>query len=229
MTALTLRATIHAMIEALPRRAFFRFEFPLRHRTAMRITANGADWSAAYILPALIELEGTPPIADVYAGWNDGGLQFLFDVPERTSALSCDPKRWWERDGLRLCIDTRDTRDARRQTRFCHFFYVLPTGGGDQGRAPVVGLHRMSHAKETPPPVDTSAIEIAVQVRRRGYSVGVGIPASCLHGWDPQEHPRLGFCYKLKDLQLGQQHFSATDELGWNQDPSTWATGVLVD
>jgi hypothetical protein len=34
--------------------------------------------------------------------------------------------------------------------------------------------------------------------------------------------------YKVKDTQRGDQHLSVDDELGWNVDPSTWATGVLV-
>lgn len=216
------------MIEALPRRAFFRFEMPILRREFGVAAADVKKWDAAYMLPALVEVEDEAPLADVYAGWSPEGMHFLFDVPERTTPLSCDPKQWYKKDGLRICIDTRDTRDARRQTRFCSFFYALPVGGGSQRRAAVVGVHKMSHAKEAPPPVDVSAIDVATSVRKRGYTIEVAIPASCMNGWDPEQHARIGLFYKLKDIQLGSQHLSATDELGWNADPSTWATGRLV-
>jgi hypothetical protein len=71
-------------------------------------------------------------------------------------------------------------------------------------------------------------IKVAAQIGRQGYSLEVALPGACLHGWDPVEHPRIGVYYKVKDTQLGSQHLSADDELGWNVDPSTWATGVLV-
>ncbi len=101
------------MIEALPRRAFFRFELPILRREFGVAAADVKKWDAAYMLPALVEVEDEAPLADVYAGWSPEGMHFLFDVPERTTPLSCDPKQWYKKDGLRICIDTRDTRDAR--------------------------------------------------------------------------------------------------------------------
>ncbi len=56
----------------------------------------------------------------------------------------------------------------------------------------------------------------------------VAIPAACLTGWDPGEHARIGVFYKVKDIRNGSQNLTVTDELGWNTDPSTWATGVLT-
>ncbi|QOJ15454.1 MAG: hypothetical protein HRU75_12755 [Planctomycetia bacterium] len=217
------------MIEALPKRAFFRFEVAVRARAFSKFTAEARKWEVRHMLPPLIEVEERPPLADVYAGWDAEGMQFLFDVPGRTTPFACQPDTWWHGDGVRICIDTRDARDVRRQTRYCHFFYILPTGGGSQRRSPIVGTHRMSHARETPPPCDTTLIDVQVDARRRGYALAVRIPASCLHGWDPQEHRRIGLFYKLNDMQLGAQTLSATDEMGWNQDPSTWATAVLSD
>ncbi|NLG44386.1 MAG: hypothetical protein GX547_14170 [Phycisphaerae bacterium] len=86
----------------------------------------------------------------------------------------------------------------------------------------------MSRAKEPPPAVDLSQIQLAARAGRRGWSVELAIPAASLSGWNPAEHPRIGFFYKIKDTQLGSQHLTVDDELGWNADPSTWATGVLV-
>lgn len=216
------------MIDALPRRAFFRFEFPI-HYVAQTPAIDGVmrKWTAKYLLPPLVELEGKPAFADVYAAWNEDCLLVAFDVPERRGTLHCDPAGWWKHDGIRVCVDTRDARDVKRATRFCHFFYLLPTGGGSNRKQPVVGMHRMSRAKEPPPNVDVSRIRVGVQIERRGYSLEAAIPTACLNGWDPAEHPRIGFFYKVKDSHHGDQHLTVDDELGWNVDPSTWATAVL--
>ncbi len=217
------------MIDLLCRRALFSFEFPIRFLPhTPRIDGTLRNWTPEYLAPPLIEVEDEDPIADVYWGWNDDGFYAAFDVPDRRTLPHCDPKHWWKRDGLRLCVDTRDGRDNKRATRFCHFFYLLPTGGGTRGKAPLVGMHRMSRAKEPPAEQNLSLIKVAAHVERTGYSVEVAIPGSCLHGWNPAEHPRIGIFYKVKDTQLGSQHLSLDDELGWNVDPSTWATAVLT-
>ena len=217
------------MLSILPKRSLFRFEIPIHHvARTLRIDGDVSTWSQKYLVPPLVQLEGEEPLADVYWAWNEDGFYAAFDVPNRHGRLHCDPKQWWKHDGLRLCIDTRDARDIKRATRFCHFFYLLPVGGGADGKRPVVGTHRMSRAKEPPPAVDVSLIKVDAAVRRDGYSLEVALPAACLSGWDPVEHPRIGVYYKVKDAQLGSQHLSADDELGWNVDPSTWATGVLV-
>ena len=217
------------MIDALPRRAFFRFELPIQyHEGSPRIDGSMRKWKAKYRLPPLIELEDDPAFADVYAAWNEDGLFVAFDVPQRKGSLDCDTTAWWKKNGLRVCVDTRDARDIKRATRFCHFFYLLPTGGGTTRKQPVVGFHRMSRAKEPPPSVDVSRIKVAAQIDRHGYSLETAIPAACLNGWDPTEHPRIGFFYKVKDTHHGDQHLTVNDDLGWNVDPSTWATAVLV-
>jgi hypothetical protein len=217
------------MLEMLPKRALFSFEMPI-HRVARppRIDGLISKWAAKYLLPPLVELEGQRPFGDFYLAWNEDGLYAAVDVPKRGSKPQCDPVHWWKKNGVRLCVDTRDARDVKRATRFCHFFYLLPTGGGRRGDAPVVGTHRMSRAKEAPPVVDVEQIRVASHVHKDGYSLEAAIPAACLHGWDPAEHARIGIYYKIKDSQLGSQHLSSDEDLGWNADPSTWATGVLV-
>ena len=217
------------MIEAVCRRAFFQFELPIHYRARTpRIDGDVSKWGAKYMVPPLVELEDDYAFADVYWAWNEDFLFVAFDVPERRGPLQCDPAHWWKKDGVRICIDTRDTREVKRATRFCHFFSVLPAGGGPQRNRPVVGLHRMSRAKEPPPAIDTAGIQVAARVHRRSYAMEVAFPAASLNGWNPTEHPRIGIFYKVKDTQHGDQHLTVDDELGWNTDPSTWATGVLV-
>ncbi|MBI5865060.1 MAG: hypothetical protein HZB38_11250 [Planctomycetes bacterium] len=216
------------MLDQLPHRALLRFEVPVHYMPrAPRLDGGVAKWSR-YLAPPLIELDGQPAFADVYWGWNEDGFYAAFDVPNRSGPPRCDTQAWWKLDGVRLCIDTRDARENKRATRFCHFFYVLPTGGGRNREDPIVGTHRMSRAKEPPPAVDVEKIRVASHVESRRYMIELAIPGECLNGWNPAEHPRIGLFYKVKDTRLGEQHLSATDDLGWNADPSTWATGVLV-
>lgn len=217
------------MLETLPVRSLFRFELSIHHLPKLPpLDGHVGKWESRYLLPALCTVDGQSALADVYAGWNDDGLMFAFDVPGRGEPFEVDEKSWWKGDGLRICVDTRDSRDLKRATRFCHFFYVLPTGGGRDGSAPVAGVHRMSRSKEPPPTVDPSDIRVALHATRRRWGAEVLLPASCLNGWSPAEQPRIGIYYKVQDLRLGAQHLTATDELGWNVDPSTWAIGVLV-
>lgn len=217
------------MIESLTKRAFFQFELPIRHLPkSPRIDGDLHDWPPRCLTPSLATIDDVEPIADVYMGWNDDGFFAAFDVPNRRVRPTVDTTHWWKEDGLRLCIDTRDARDIKRATRYCHFFYILPVGGGRDGKQPIVGTHRMSRAKEPPPAVDVAQIHAGSIVHRNGYAVELRIPPTCLNGWDPAQHPRIGVYYKVKDTQLGSQHLTVDDELGWNADPSTWATGVLV-
>ncbi|RMF84765.1 MAG: hypothetical protein D6744_02490 [Planctomycetota bacterium] len=217
------------MLELLSKRALFRFEIPIPYvAKAPRIDGNLRKWSRKHQSPSLALLDDEEPLADVYWAWNEDGFYIAFDVPHRRGAPRCDPKQWWKRDGMRLCIDTRDGRENRRGTRYCHFFYFLPTGGGKRGGEPIVGMHRMSRATESPPKPDLTQVKLAARIESRGYALEAAIPASCLHGWDPVEHPRIGVFWKVKDVQLGAEHLSANDDLGWNVDPSTWATGVLT-
>ena len=217
------------MLSSLPRRALFRFEIPIHYQPhAPLVDGDVSKWDEKYMAPSLVELEDDEPFADVYWAWNEDGLFVAFDVPNRRGPLRCDPTQWWKKDGVRICVDTRDARDIKRATRFCHFFYVLPVGGGPKHKQPIVGQHRMSRAKEPSPQVDVTRIRVAAQVRRNGYSLEMAIPASCLNGWDPVEHRRIGVFHKIKDTCRGSQHLTVSDELGWNVDPSTWATGVLV-
>jgi len=49
-----------------------------------------------------------------------------------------------------------------------------------------------------------------------------------LTGFDPQEHPRLGFNYAIIDRELGVETFSAGPPLPYDEDPSLWATLEMV-
>ena len=47
-------------------------------------------------------------------------------------------------------------------------------------------------------------------------------------GFDPEDHPRLGFSYAVTDREMGWQTFSVGPELPFISDPSLWGTLELL-
>jgi hypothetical protein len=64
--------------------------------------------------------------------------------------------------------------------------------------------------------------------RNDGYLLEAFIPTDALTGFDPAEHPRLGFTYAVLDRELGEQTFGVGSPLPYQEDPSLWATLELV-
>ena len=212
----------------IPNRLLFDFEFPLHFRAVPPlIDGDLADWTPADLLPKLGELDERPDFADVWACWNEGGLYIACRVTGKRSRLRCDPRSYWTSDCLRLCTDMRDVRTAKRASRFCQQFYFLPAGGGPRKSVPAVGVAKIQRAREEAPPIAAERIAVAADLTESGYNLEAHIPAACLCGFDPVEHPRIGLYYILEDTDLGQQYLTVGDDLYWYVDPSMWATAVL--
>lgn len=213
----------------IPNRFLFDFEFPLAYRRRLPdIDGDVADWTAAEALPRLGELDGRDDFADVWACWNDTGLAVACRVRDKRQPLHCDPAHFRAGDNLRLCTDMRDAKSNRRATRFCQHFWFMPVGGGASGRAACGGSVKIERAREDAPLIPPGRLVVASQVRKDGYSLEAFIPADALNGFDPDEHPRIGFYYMLEDGDHGQQYLTIGDDLYWYVDPSTWATAVLA-
>ncbi len=216
------------MTALIPNRFLFDFEFPLHFRPTLPVIDGCLDdWTADDLLPNLGELDGLAEFADVWACWNESGLSIACRVTDRRRPLRCDPKAFWRSDNLRLCTDMRDARSNKRATRFCQQFFFLPTGGEPGGKEAVAGVNPIKRAREPAPAVEVRRIQVASRVTGSGYALEAHIPAACLSGFDPVEHPRIGFYYMLEDGDHGQQYLTVGDDLYWFVDPSTWATAVL--
>lgn len=230
------------MTALIPNRFLFSFEFPLRYRSRLPAVEGGlADWTDADLLPKLGELDASPAdseghtteeqfseFADVWACWNETGIAIACRVGGKRKALRCEQERFWAGDNLRLCTDMRDSRSVKRATRYCQQFCFLPTGGGAKGKDPVALVNKIKRAREDAPPVPVELIRVASHVTKSGYSMAGFIPGECLSGFEPAEHPRIGFYYILEDSEHGQQYLTVGDDLYWYVDPSTWATAVLM-
>ncbi|MCH7813479.1 MAG: hypothetical protein IID40_05605 [Planctomycetes bacterium] len=217
------------MTGLVPNRFLFDFELPIRYRSeAPSLRGDLDEWDDRYLLPDLCCIEGQVPFGKVYAAWNEQGLYVAVGVSGKRRPLRCDPAVFWKSDHLRLCIDFRDTRTIKRATRYCQQFYLLPTGGGPKKDKPVAGSNKIRRARDDAPAVPAGRIAVGARLTDDGYTLDAHLPADCLSGFDPVEHPRIGFYYILEDRELGQQYLTVGDDLLWYVDPSTWATGVLV-
>lgn len=216
------------MTALIPNRFLFDFEFPLHYRSKLpEIDGDLSDWTDADLLPKLGELDEREEFADVWACWNESGLSIACRVTDKRKPLRCDPGEYWRSDNLRLCLDMRDARSVKRATRFCQQFFFLPTGGGPRRNRPVGGGARIKRAREDATVVRPERIPVASRVAGTGYTMEAHIPADCLSGYDPEEHPRIGFYYILEDSEHGQQYLTVGDDLYWYVDPSVWPTAVL--
>ncbi len=212
----------------VPNRFLFDLEFALAYRGQFPpLDGSVAPWTNVERLPALGGLDGRPEFADVWACWNETGIAVACRIQGKRQPLQCDPQSYWTGDNLRVCIDTRGATDNKRATRFCQQFYFLATGGGAKGRDACGGVGKFQRAREEAPPVDAKALRVAAKVTTAGYSMTGFIPKECMPGFDPAEHPRIGFYYMLEDADHGQQYLTVGDELLWYADPSTWASAVL--
>ncbi len=211
----------------LPTRFLFHFAAPCLY-DASTGTKAPAELDAAFRLPSLDELDGQRSFADVRAAWSESGLAFSVRVEGKRHPSWCRESKLDDSDGLQLWIDTRDTHNIHRASRFCHRFIFLPFGGGRNFADPVADQLLIDRARENANPVRPGQLRIASEKRVDGYVMSVVIPQSALTGFSPADHPRLGFNYLVFDRERGQQAFSLGGEFPIASDPSLWGTLELV-
>jgi hypothetical protein len=211
----------------LPTRFLFRFSAPCRHHDPLW-NDKGARLGEKHRLIGLAELEGETAWADVRAAWNESGLAFAVHVQGKHQPPWCREAKPEDSDSLQIWIDTRDVHNVHRASRFCHRFVFLPSGAGRKLDQPVAQTLPINRAKELPQPVRDGLLKVRCDKRADGYVLEAFIPAEALTGFDPAEHPRLGFTYAVLDRELGEQTFGVGRPMPYQEDPSLWATLELV-
>jgi hypothetical protein len=187
-----------------------------------------AAWDEKYRLVSLAELEGRPATMDVWAAWSEDGLAFRAQVRGKRQPVWCRATRPEDSDGVMFWIDTRDVHNVHRASRFCHNFVFLPSGGGMRQDEPMAQAMPINRARENPKTVAAGTLLARSQKQPDGYIIEALIRADGLTGFEPQEYPRLGFTYALRDRELGEQTFGVGSPMPYDEDPSLWATLELV-
>jgi hypothetical protein len=205
----------------------FRFSVPCLYHKELW-PESGLQLGEKHRLPTFGELEGRPLWADVRGAWSERGFSFWVQVTGKRQAPWCRDSRLDDSDGFQVWIDTRNTKDIHRASRFCHRFAFLPAGGGRRLEEAVASWSPINRAKEHPKTTPPGALQVRSQVQAGGYSLAAHISAAALTGFDPDEHPRIGFTYAVIDREHGWQTFTVGPEFPFVEDPSLWGELELL-
>jgi hypothetical protein len=212
----------------IPPTFLFRFAVPC-YRHKGRSNAKAIKLTEGHRIAAFGELAGDPLIADLRIGWNHKAIFIQLRVSGKKQLAWCRQNRIEDSDGLRLWIDTRNTHNIHRASRFCHQFVFLPFGAGNKFDEPAAVWLPINRARELSKPIAPTELMVRSQKLDDGYSLEGIIPTAKLTGWAPEDHPHLGFMYAVEDRELGTQTFSVDAEFPYADDPSLWGTLDLVD
>ena len=209
--------------QLLPPSFLFRFAVPCRF-VKPAWSAKGIELGDEFVLPNFTALDDAPQRVVMRVGWNEQGMLFSATIPGKKQAPWCRDSRIEESDGLYLWVDTRDTHNIHRASRFCHQFVFLPTGGGHRQDEPVAELIAINRARENPKPVRPGTLRAAYHKMKDGYRLDGHIPAAALTGFEPAENQKLGFNWAVVDREIGEHTFCCPPGLPYREDPSTWGT-----
>jgi len=217
----------------LPQAFWFRLAAPCRRIEGIPRTGSRGrllDLPEECALPDFAQLEGRTSWARVRVAWNANGLGVAVEVSGKAGPIVYDPDRPHASDGVQLWVDTRDTRNVHRATRFCHSFSVLliPNSTGKSLRVQLAQkpIHR---AGADAPLCRPDAIAARAEVVRKGWWLELFLPAEVLHGFDPDTNRRLGFNYQVTDGERDDQFLTIGREFPIGEDPSLWSTLELRD
>ncbi|HEV3121106.1 MAG TPA: hypothetical protein VGY53_04355 [Isosphaeraceae bacterium] len=207
----------------IPQVFWFRMALPCTRIDALPRSGRGRllDLAPECALPDFSRLEGHASWAEVRVAWNPKGLGVSFEVTGKTGPIVSDPERPLASDGVQLWIDTRDTRNAHRATRFCHRFVATLAPGG---RGVNVSQRAIGRAQADAPIARPEAVLSRVDARKSGWLLELFLNAEALHGFDPETNRRLGFAFQVTDPARDDLYLSVGREFPVAEDPSLWAT-----
>ena len=211
----------------LPQAFWFRFAFPctrvegIPHANA---SAGLLGLPAACAVPDLEPLENSPRWAEVRLGWNTQGLGIT------VIADGVAPQQLTERrpEGFAVAqfwVDTRDTRNVSRATRFCHRFNVRIDRGESRGRLQAQVTQRpVARATADAPLSRCDEVLTRAELSRTGWLLELFLPGQVLNGFDPDTNRRLGFAYQIADHVREDQFLAVGGDFPIGENPSLWAT-----
>jgi hypothetical protein len=214
----------------VPHRFLLRIAHPCRHVKDMPRAERGQllDLPAECRVDNFAAMDGQSNFADISLAWNELGLGLVVEVHGKERAPQGDAARPRGSDGTTLWLDTRGARGSHRASRYCHQFHFLAAGGGPDREDPAFVQTNINRALEDAPHVATAEVAMLVRPIRGGYRLEAFLPAAALHGYDPEQHSRLGFFYAVRDDERGEQLLSGTAEFPFWEDPSLWGVLALV-
>ena len=214
----------------VPHRFLFRMAHPCRYVKKMPREDEDRllDLPESCRLDNFAAMDEQRNFADVRLAWNELGVGVQVEVRGKEQTPQGDASRPRASDGLTLWIDTRDSRASHRASRYCHQFHFLATGGGPDRDEPVFAQTKINRALHDAPICSPSAVPFQSMHVKGGYLLEAFLPAVVLNGFDPEQNPRLGIYYVVKDSELGEQVLSVGPEFPYWEYPSLWSVLELV-
>jgi len=208
----------------------FRLAYPCLYLTDIPRESSDdlLDLPEVCRLDNLADLDGRHNFADVRLAWNEGGIALQVEVRGKDQLPAGDVARPRQSDGVTLWLDSRDARTSPRASRYCHQLHFLAAGGGPERDEPVFVQTRINRALHDAPLVTGNAVAFQCLRRRSGYLLEAFLPAPTLNGFDPEQNPRLGFFYAVRDRELGEQTLGVGSDFPYGEDPSLWCVLELT-
>jgi hypothetical protein len=167
------------------------------------------------------DLDAAPHFAD--------GLGLTVEVKGKENYPIGDVERPRQSDGVTLWIDTRGDRTSHRALRTCHQFYFLAAGGGSNKDEPAFVQTKIHRALQDASLATSADVPFRFERRKGGYRIEAYLSANVLTGFDPEQHPRLGIFYAVRDFEKGEQTPGADSDFPFAEDPSIWASLELIN
>ncbi len=201
------------------------------------ITINGelSDWPPQAKLPGIRRSQtvgidrNSMPLPNIYLGWTRDGLYLGFEVFDNDIEGAPPKGWWWTKDNVEFWISTHPVpaNQDGYNTNCAQFFFVPDDDTTDQGLAGVVGQWHRDGDAIADNIIPQTAIHQAARILPDRYVVEMFIPASALHGWDPQHEPKMAFNIHVHNFQHALDYFwSAPKEVMTQLRPQTW--GILL-
>jgi hypothetical protein len=214
----------------VPHRFLFRLSYACRYCKGMprededRLLELGPEFR----IDNFARMDDQRNFAEVSLAWNELGLGLQVGVRGKEQLPQGDASRARSSDGVTLWLDTRDARTSHRASRYCHQFHFLPTGGGPEHDEPAFVQTKINRALQDAPLTGPGSVPFQFHSQANGYVLEAFLPANVLNGFDPEQNPRLGFFYAVRDSELGEQFLTVGAEFPYWEDPSLWSVLELV-
>jgi hypothetical protein len=216
----------------LPQAFWFRFAAPCTRVDGIprSNTSSGLlGLPASCALPDLKPLDGGASWAEIRLGWNPEGLG-ITAIADGVTPQQLAEHRPEGFAAAQFWVDTRDTRNVSRATKFCHRFVVRIDRTGKQGRLEAqVASRPIARAVADAPLGRSDDIPVRVELSRTSWVLELFLSSQVLNGFDPDTNRRLGFAYHIADFVRDDQFLGIGREFPVGENPSLWSTIELRD
>ena len=165
---------------------------------------------------------------DTRIAWSEEGITFQFVLRGKLRRPYCRLSDLEHSDGIEIYVDTRNTKNVHRATRYCHRFVFLPGGGGPGEKDPYGSMLKINMARGEPATMGAYQPHVECKLSSTGYRLTCHLSRQYLEGWSPSEQPEVGLFFHLRDAELGHICLAYDKQLPIGEDPSLWPTAFLA-